>query len=68
MDSLDDTRNSKTLASFIAYCHEHPQERFWQALRNWADAGNWVVVSDDMDVLKHGRDTFFWGGRNSRDG
>ena len=20
---------------FLRYCEEHPQQRFWQALRNW---------------------------------
>jgi hypothetical protein len=27
------TRNSETLASFVAYCEAHPLERFWQVLR-----------------------------------
>jgi hypothetical protein len=27
---------NKTLKSFIDYCLAHPQERFWQALRNWS--------------------------------
>lgn len=31
------TRNSKTLKEFTEYCKAHPSERFWQALRNWAD-------------------------------
>jgi hypothetical protein len=31
-----ETRNSETLLDFIRYCIEHPHERFWQALRNWA--------------------------------
>lgn len=30
------TRNSKALDSFVEYCESHPQERFWQALRNWS--------------------------------
>jgi hypothetical protein len=29
-------KNKKTLNSFIVYCELHPEERFWQALRNWA--------------------------------
>ena len=24
------------IQSFIKYCLEHPEERFWQALRNWS--------------------------------
>lgn len=31
------SKNSKTLDSFIQYCIAHPEERFWQALRNWSD-------------------------------
>ena len=30
------TRNSAALASFAAYCHNNPDQRFWQALRNWS--------------------------------
>ncbi len=37
----------KTLASFIAYCEHHPQERFWQALRNWAGF-QFIYVTDFM--------------------
>lgn len=30
------TRNSKQLESFVEYCQAHPEERFWQAIRNWS--------------------------------
>jgi len=26
-----------TLSSFVSYCEAHPEQRFWQALRNWAN-------------------------------
>ena len=26
----------KLLVSFTDYCVAHPEQRFWQALRNWA--------------------------------
>lgn len=29
--------NEETLKSFIAYCEANPEQRFWQALRNWAN-------------------------------
>lgn len=29
---------SNQLKRFNEYCKAHPKERFWQALRNWADA------------------------------
>jgi hypothetical protein len=30
------TRNAEALASFVAYCEANPEQRFWQALRNWS--------------------------------
>ena len=29
-------KNKEKLVSFIRYCLDHPDERFWQALRNWS--------------------------------
>lgn len=29
-------KSSKLLGSFMAYCADHPDQRFWQALRNWS--------------------------------
>jgi hypothetical protein len=51
-------RNAKVLESFAAYCEEHPEFRFWQALRNWVGF-NYVLVSDSHQNL---RDTFYWEG------
>lgn len=67
---LGPTRNSEVLASFIAYCTAHPEERFWQALRNWCDVP-FVLVSDigphDIEYIASTRfqnlyDTFYWEG------
>ncbi len=33
---MTQNKNKKHLDSFIKYCTEHPQERFFQCLRNWA--------------------------------
>lgn len=30
------SKNSRLLAWFSDYCRQHPEERFWQALRNWS--------------------------------
>lgn len=61
------TRNSETLASFVAYCVAHPTERFWQALRNWAKvnfvltfSGSVFQIPDDSQFV----DTFNWEGRD----
>lgn len=29
-------KNKKLLDSFVKYCKENPELRFWQALRNWS--------------------------------
>jgi len=31
-----ESKNQKTLASFVAFCKASPEQRFWQALRNWS--------------------------------
>lgn len=31
-------KNIELLESFQEYCLAHPEQRFWQALRNWAGA------------------------------
>jgi hypothetical protein len=55
---------AKLLEEFTTYCREHPQERFWQALRNWC-GHNFLLVSgtkaaDDL------QDTFYWKGRSDK--
>ena len=57
---MTETRNSKVLADFVAYCEAHPSERFWQALRNWAEV-KYVVVTDVKGF--YDVDTFYWEGR-----
>lgn len=43
------SKNSKLLARFIAYCLEHPNERFWQALRNWSGV-NYLLKSSHYEA------------------
>lgn len=38
-------RSGKTLLSFVSYCAQHPDERFWQAIRNWSGY-DFVVTTD----------------------
>jgi hypothetical protein len=63
------TRNSETLRDFIDYCIDHPHERFWQALRNWA-GWHLVLVSNDSDAVDNPaiEDTFWWEGKGKDDG
>lgn len=47
-------KSKKLLESFEDYCHEHPDERFWQALRNWSEY-NFIYGSN----LTNFEDTFY---------
>lgn len=54
----NETKNSKILGSFSAYCKSHPDQRFWQALRNWSGF-NFIYAS--MKALGgEVQDTFHW--------
>lgn len=62
------TRNSKLLQQFAAYCRDHPDERFWQALRNWSGCG-FILAADYSNKFPNKfwdneSDTFHWEGRN----
>jgi len=61
------TQNSEMLDSLIEYCQAHPDQRFWQALRNWSGWQH-VLVSNDSDFVVSQttvgkvHDTFNWEG------
>lgn len=40
------SKNQKELESFAEYCLKNPEQRFWQALRNWFGIG-YVGISND---------------------
>lgn len=71
---MDKTRNSELLASFSDYCKAHPDQRFWQAIRNWSGEP-YIVSGSTPPVLMKARgqdkevdalvDTFYWEGKNS---
>ena len=65
------------LNSFRSYCLAHPEQRFWQALRNWAGLAFVVAIPRDgcLDIVRlfeearendlgDMRDTFHWEGRD----
>ena len=54
-----ETRNSKTLKSFVEYCESHTNERFFQALRNWI-GWPFVYLSDHLINEKGTEDTFYF--------
>lgn len=43
------SRNSAELASFVSYCVDNPQERIFQAMRNWIGCG--FLRADDVDTF-----------------
>jgi len=65
------TENSEMLDSLAEYCLAHPDQRFWQALRNWSGWQH-VLVSNDSDfvlgqaVVGKVHDTFDWEGREGK--
>ena len=58
------SRNKKTLDSFVKYCEENKDLRFWQALRNWSGYG-FIFIANSMGG-GDARDTFYWEGRGPR--
>lgn len=58
------TRNSELLMSFAAYCNENPEQRFWQALRNWSQHP-FILAARDKDLVRGDyEDTFYWEGKD----
>lgn len=57
-----ETRNSKVLASFVAYCQRNPSERFWQALLNWSKMP-FILISSEPPFDQRLVDPYNWEGR-----
>ncbi|MDE2098750.1 MAG: Lar family restriction alleviation protein [Patescibacteria group bacterium] len=55
------SKSATVLVRFTRYCQEHPEQRFWQALRNWSGWGFIVATNKPpVDISYH--DTFYWKG------
>lgn len=54
-------KSQQLLDSFVAYCKANPDQRFWQALRNWC-GWSFVLVSNDRLCTEEASvvDTFYW--------
>lgn len=52
-------KNEIKLKSFVAFCKQHPDLRFWQALVAWSDYN--VIYGSKGDNLKTGdlHDTYY---------
>lgn len=46
------SKNSELLAKFVAYCEDNPEQRFWQALRNWSGYP-FILVSELPPYMIH---------------
>ena len=47
-------QSADQLHDFYKYCAGHPNERFWQALRNWSDSD--FIFAGHMSNTKGGKD------------
>jgi hypothetical protein len=62
MSVSERTRNSEVLESFVAYARAHPENRFWQNLRNWSGL-SFITASRATgtdSVWETLDDTFYW--------
>ncbi len=63
-----ETRNSETLRSFVKFCSENPDQRFWQALLSWSKLPYicWTArpPRDCPLGIDEVGDTFYFEGRN----
>ena len=55
-------KNLKLLTEFAKYCESHPEERFWQALRNWSGSV-FILKSRYLPPDNHIQDTFYLEGK-----
>lgn len=62
IDLQRNSKNTKVLLSFIVYCFNHPEERFWQALRNWSKCSRIeALIKQRGEGSIH--NTYYWEGR-----
>jgi hypothetical protein len=57
------SKNATLAVDFAGYCIRHPEERFWQALRNWS-GHNFILAANslgpDYNTPTNWLDTFYW--------
>lgn len=60
-------KQQKLLQDFTKYCLKHPEERFWQALRNWLKVDYILVAKlslNEKDRWEDEEDTYYWQHKN----
>ena len=55
---IKNTRCKKTLELFIEYCNNNPDQRFFQAVRNFI--GIPFLLVSNVSPVKDQYDTFYW--------
>lgn len=55
-------KNKKLKDSLIKYFKDHPNERLWQAIRNWS--GLYMIYGATGKPGSYAEDTFFWKKKN----
>jgi hypothetical protein len=68
MHFYESLKSRKELSSFILYCQNHPEERFWQALQNWSGYTSIMAVTYigrrfDGGIVNQTHNTFYIKGR-----
>lgn len=58
------SKNEKLLKSFTSYCYKHKEERFWQALRNWAKFNFLMAYWTTKEGIDEEGDTFYFTEKN----
>lgn len=53
---MPENKNKKVLEEFVAYCNSHPEQRFWQALRNFMQ----VATINIVDIDGEASDTYYF--------
>jgi hypothetical protein len=71
----NDIRDQKNKISFMNYLINHPEQRFWQIVRNWSGypfvlgSNHWNYEMFDSKYFKKNKieieDTFYWEGTPS---
>ena len=56
------SKNEKLLKDFTKYCLKNPEQRFWQALRNWCRFSAIFVAKNYGDEPE---DTFYFEGKEN---
>ena len=57
-------KNIKLLKDFKKYCIKHPEQRFWQALRNWSGIPFIMISKDGKFEYDDLEDTFYFEGKD----